>query len=97
VIRKIYKGAAVVQQIQTKSKSPLSSQQQLDELKSAIAAIQQEISVAKEERKVAKETLEKAIAEEKPTCPFEKHLESAQAELRQALHLLHVQPPTHAD
>jgi hypothetical protein len=62
-------------------KKKMNSQQQLDELKSAIAAIQQEISVAKEERKVAKETLEKAIAEEKPTSPHEKLVESAQAEL----------------
>lgn len=57
------------------------STQPLDETKSAIAAVQLEISAANEERKVAKERLEKAIMEGKPTAPFEKLLESATAEL----------------
>ena len=62
-------------------KKEMTSQQQLNELEDTIAAIQQEINVTKEERKVAKERLEKAIEEGKPTGPFEKLLEAATAEL----------------
>jgi thymidine phosphorylase len=54
---------------------------QLDEVKKEIAAIQHEIKAATVERKEAKEKLEKAITEGKPTGPYEKLLESATAEL----------------
>lgn len=47
------------------------------ELKAAIAILDDEIQDDKEERKVAKSQLEKAILEGKPVSPFEKLLESA--------------------
>jgi hypothetical protein len=54
---------------------------QLDEVKAALAALQDEIKEAKEERKTAKSQLENAILEGKPVSPFEKLLESASANL----------------
>ena len=54
---------------------------QRNEVKAALAALQDEINEAKEERKTAKSQLEKAILEGKPVSPFEKLLESASANL----------------
>ena len=49
-----------------------SREKQLDEVKAALAALQVEINEAKEERKAAKDRLEKAIEEGKPVTSYEK-------------------------
>ncbi|KAI3657365.1 hypothetical protein MP638_006531 [Amoeboaphelidium occidentale] len=62
----------------------MTHQQQLDEVKAAIAAIQQEIKAANEERKVAEEQLQKAIVDKDPAdirADLNALLQSASAEL----------------
>jgi hypothetical protein len=58
-----------------------SRQKQMEEVKAALAALQEEIQEAKEERKAAKNQLEKATLEGKSISPYEKLLESASTNL----------------
>ena len=58
-----------------------SKKQQLINVKAALVTIQDEIKEAKEERRAAKSQLEKALAEGKPTAPYEKLFDSASSNL----------------